>query len=211
MTSPLTARQAGIACIMAAILMLISQLSQVVLPLAFPESFWIATQSLRMGLALAAMFALTVALTGLHARQAHATGRLGLVGYLTASLGTLLVAGDWWYEAFIGPVLRAEAPELLATAPGASILIAAALTTFSFAAGWVLFGLASVRAGVLPRSASLLMTIGGVAGILTLIAPFQVPLAVAVGWLGLWLVGATGQQDQMPDVAGPAASYPASL
>ena len=117
MTSPFTAHQAGIASIIAAILMLASQITQLVLPLTLPESFWITTQSLRMGLAFAAMFALLVALTGLYARQAHATGRLGLIGYLTASLGTLLVAGDWWYEAFVGPALRAQAPELLATAP----------------------------------------------------------------------------------------------
>ena len=193
MTSPLTARQAGIASIIAATLMLISQISQLVFPLALPESFWIATQSLRMGLALGAMFALLVALTGLYARQAHATGRLGLIGYLTASLGTLLIAGDWWYEAFIGPVLRAEAPEVLATAPGGSIILAAALTTAAFASGWLLFGLASVRAGVLPRAGAVLMTVGGVAAILALIAPFQVPLAVAIGWLGLWLISPAGQ------------------
>ena len=210
MTSPLTARQAGIASIIAATLILVSQLSQLALPFAFPESFWIATQSLRMGLALAAMFALQVALTGLYARQAHATGRLALIGYLTASLGTLLVAGDWWYEAFIGPALRAEAPEILATAPGGSILIGAALTTVAFAAGWLLFGLASVRANVLPRPAAVLMTLGGVVGILALIAPFQVTLAIAVGWLGLWLIGGTGDEDQTLGVSSPAPSRPAS-
>ena len=154
MTSPFTAHQAGIASIIAAILMLASQITQLVLPLTLPESFWITTQSLRMGLAFAAMFALLVALTGLYARQAHSTGRLGLIAYLTASLGTLLVAGDWWYEAFVGPALRAQAPELLATAPAGSILIGAILTTVSFAAGWLLFGLVSFRAAVLPRSAS---------------------------------------------------------
>ena len=55
------------------------------------------------------------------------------------------------------------------------------------------------------------MIIGGVAAILALIAPFQVPLALAVGWLGLWLVSAAGQQDQKPDVVRPAASRPAAL
>jgi hypothetical protein len=211
MSSPLTARQAGIAAIVAATLILVSQVSQLVLPLLITESFWIATQSLRMGVALAAMFALLVALTGLYGRQADATGRFGLIGYLTASLGTLLVAGDWWYEAFIGPVLRAQAPDLLATAPSGSILIGAALTSGIFGAGWVLFGLASIRAGVLPRAATVLMTVGGVTGIIALIAPFQVPLAVAVGWLGLWLLGAARQQDQLPAVGRPAPSRPASL
>jgi hypothetical protein len=188
MTSPFTARQAGLASIAATGLILISQVSQLLLPLTMPESFWIATQSLRMGLALLAMFALLLALTGLHARQVPESGKLGLVGYLVAFLGTMLVAGDWWYEAFIGPALRERAPEILTTAPGGSILIGAALTGLTFAAGWVTFGLASFRAGVFPRRAAVLMAVAGVAGVLTLISPFQIPLALAVGWMGLWLV-----------------------
>jgi hypothetical protein len=188
MTSPFTARQAGLASIVASGLILISQVSQLLLPLIVPESFWIATQSLRMGLALLAMFALLLALTGLYARQVPESGKLGLVGYLVAFLGTMLVAGNWWYEAFIGPALREQAPEILTTAPAGSILIGAALTGLTFAAGWVTFGLASFRAGVFPRLAAVLMTVAGVAGILTLISPFQIPLALAVGWMGLWLV-----------------------
>ena len=188
MTSPFTARQAGLASIVAAALILVSQISQLVLPLTMPESFWIATQSLRMGLAFLAMFALLLALTGLYATQVPEAARLGLVGYLAAFFGTLLVAGNWWYEAFIGPVLRDQAPELLATAPSGSILIGAVLTGVTFAAGWVTFGIASLRAGVFPRRAAVLMAVAGVAGILTLISPFQIPLALAVGWMGLWLV-----------------------
>ena len=188
MTSPLTARQAGLASIAASGLILISQVSQLLLPLTMPESFWIATQSLRMGLALVAMFALLLALTGLYARQVPDSGKLGLVGYLVAFLGTTLVAGDWWYEAFIGPALREQAPEILTTAPGGSILIGAAITSVTFAAGWVTFGLATFRAGVFPRRNAILLTVAGVAGVLTLISPFQIPLALAVGWMGLWLV-----------------------
>jgi hypothetical protein len=187
MTSPFTARQAGLASTVAAGLILISQVVQLVLPLTMPESFWIATQSLRFGLALLAMFALLLALTGLYARQVPAAGMLGLVGYLVAFLGTMLVAGNWWYEAFIGPALREQAPEILTTAPGGSILLGAAVTSVTFAAGWVAFGLASLRAGVFPRRPAVLMTVAGVAGVLTLISPFQVPLAIAVGWMGVWL------------------------
>ena len=152
MTSPFTARQAGLASLVAAGLIVVSQVSQLVLPLTMPESFWIATQSLRMGLALLAMFALLLALTGLYSRQVPEAGRLGLVGYLVAFLGTMLVAGNWWYEAFIGPALREQAPELLTTAPSGSIIIGAAITSLTFAAGWVIFGLASVRAGVFPAA-----------------------------------------------------------
>jgi hypothetical protein len=196
MSSPFTARQAGIASLVAAGLIIVSQVSQLLLPLMISESFWNATQSLRLGLALVAMFALLVALTGLYARQAPAAGKLGLVGYLTASLGTVLVAGDWWYEAFIGPMLRQQAPELLSTAVSGSILIGAGLTFGIFAAGWTIFGIASFRARVAPRGASVLMIFAGIAGILALISPFQIPLALAVGWMGLWLVRSTGLENQ---------------
>ena len=195
MTSPFTARQAGLASIAAAGLILISQVSQLLLPLTMPESFWIATQSLRMGLALLAMFALLLALTGLYARQVPESGKLGLVGYLVAFLGTMLVAGNWWYEAFIGPALREQAPEILTTAPGGSILIGAAITSVTFAAGWVTFGLASLRASVFPRRTAILLTVAGVAGVLALISPFQIPLALAVGWMGMWLVRTGSRQE----------------
>jgi hypothetical protein len=188
MSTPFTARQAGLASLAAAGLILANQISQVVIPLILTESFWIATQSLRMGLALVAMFALLVALTGLYSRQAPAMGGLGLVGYLTASLGTVLVAGNWWYEAFIGPMLRQQAPELLRTAPSGSILIGAALTGVIFATGWVIFAVATLRAHVGSRGAAVLMLVGGFVGVLAQIAPFQIPLALAVGWMGFWLV-----------------------
>ena len=183
MTSPFTARQAGIASLVAAGLIIVSQVSQLVLPLMMPESFWIATQSLRMGLALVAMFALLVALTGLYARQASATGKLGLIGYLTASLGTLLIAGNWWYEAFVGPMLRQQAPELLRTAPSDSILLGAVLTAVIFAAGWVMFGVATFRAGIAPRGAAILMILAGFVGILAQVSPFQIPVpSRSDGW-----------------------------
>lgn len=209
MSSPFTARFAGLASIAAAGLILISQVSQLVIPLVLTESFWIATQSLRMGLAIAAMFALLIALTSLYTRQARMAGRLGLIGYLTAFLGTLLFAGNWWYEAFIGPVLREQAPALLATAPSGTILVGAAITAVTFAAGWVMFGLASVRAGAFPRGAAVFMTIGGIAGVVALISPFQVPLALSVGWIGLSLIRSTGGVDRpvtssVAPIAGPA-------
>ncbi len=189
-------RLAGIASVTAAVLMLTNQLSQLAFALTMSESMAIATHSLRWGLALVATFALLIALTGLYARQATAAGRLGLVGFLVAALGTVLLAGDWWYETFVAPAIRAQAPEILNTAPSGVILIGAALTFVSFALGWVLFGIASYRADVFPRGASILMMIGGITGILALAAPFQVPLALAIGWMG-WSLLRRG----VPDIA----------
>ncbi|HET9755181.1 MAG TPA: hypothetical protein VFP66_01660 [Candidatus Limnocylindrales bacterium] len=196
-------RWAGIASLAAAGLMLVQQISQLVFVLTMSQSTAIATHSLRYGLALVAMYALLIALTGLYAMQATAAGRLGLVGYLVATLGTLLFAGDWWYETFVAPLIAAQAPELLRTAPSGSILIGAAITFGSFALGWVLFGIATYRARVFPRGAAILMVIGGIVGILALSAPFQIPLALAVGWMGSWLL-----RSAVPDSTSPITGRP---
>ena len=143
-------RLAGIASLTAAGLMLVHQISQLVFALTMSQSMAIATHSLRNGLALLAMFSLLMALTGLYAVQATSAGRLGLIGYLVAALGTLLLAGDWWYEAFVAPLIAASAPELLRTAPSGSILIGAAATFGSFALGWLLFGIAELPRRRLP-------------------------------------------------------------
>jgi uncharacterized membrane protein (DUF485 family) len=194
-------RLAAIASLVAAGLMLVQQISQLIFALTMSETMAVATHSVRNGLALIAMYALLIALTGLYAQQATAAGRLGLIGYLVAALGTLLIAGDWWYEAFVVPLIASEAPELLRTAVSGSILIGAALTFGSFALGWVLFGIASYRARVFPRGAAGLMVVGGIVGILALSPPFQIPLALAVGWMGWSLLNPV-----MRDVAPPIDS-----
>ena len=103
-------RLAGLAAIAAATLMLVHQISQLVFAFTMTREMAVATHSVRKGLALIAMYVLLIALTGLYARQATAAGRLGLVGYLLAALGTMLFAGDWWYEAFVGPQIAVQAP-----------------------------------------------------------------------------------------------------
>jgi hypothetical protein len=199
------ARWTGLASIAAAGLILINQISQLVFGFTMSESMAIATHSLRNGLALAAMYALLVALAALYARQATPAGRLGLIGYLVATLGTLLVAGDWWYESFVTPVIATQAPELLTIAPSGSILIGAAATFGSFALGWSIFGIASFRARVLPRGAAALMVAGGVAGVLALSAPFQIPLALAVAWMGASLLRSETPEGRL---AGSRAAAP---
>ncbi len=191
-------RLTGVASVIAAALMLTQQVSQLIFAFTMSQPIATATHSLRYGLALLAMFALLMALTGLYARQALAAGRIGLIGYLLAAFGTMLFAGDWWYEAFVAPGIAAQAPEILTTAPSGSILIGAAITFGSFAIGWVIFGVSTYRAGVFPRGAAILTVIGGVVGILALSAPFQMPLALAVGWMGISLLRADAGEIVLP-------------
>ena len=69
--------------------------------------------SVKYAFALIATIALVFALTGLYLRQADAAGRLGLVGYVVAFIGTVLMAGDWWFESFIAPQIAAVAPQVM--------------------------------------------------------------------------------------------------
>jgi hypothetical protein len=113
---------------------------------------------------------LLLGLVGLYAQQQAASGTLGLVGFLVAVLGTMLLAGG----------------------------------TVSFgvlAVGWVLFGLASVRARGFPRDAALLLVIGGGIGVLIAVVPGAgAPLALAVAWRGTWLLRSDrgGQVELVP-------------
>ncbi len=56
-------------------------------------------------------------LFGLYTSQSEAAGALGAVGFLLASLGTALLAGLSWAQAFVVPLVAAESPALLETEP----------------------------------------------------------------------------------------------
>ena len=97
---------------------------------------------------------------------------------------TLLVAGDWWFEAVIVPRIAAVAPEVMTGTITGSMAVGAVLTFGLFAVGWVIFAIATFRAHVFPRPAAALLIVGGIVGLLAGSAPYQVPLAIAVGWMG---------------------------
>ena len=130
---------------------------------------------------------LPLGLVGLYARQSEASGPLGLVGFVVAFAGTVLVAGFFWTSAFIAPVLAVEAPELLAvrSLPGffRSFIV--------FGLGWVLFGVATLRAGVYPRSAAVLLIVDALLTVIRLPLT-SVVLGAAVAWMG-WYVLVTGR------------------
>jgi hypothetical protein len=183
-----TTKQASAACVTAAVLIVSSELLRLAVGLlSGSNSAATLVHTLTYGLALAGMYALLLALTGLFVRNRDALGGLGLVGYLTASAGTVLVAGDWWFEAFAVPMIDAAAPEVLDLPPGGSLVAGAVITAALFAAGWIMFGVAAFRSGAFSRPAAALLVFGGACGVLTLSTPYQIPLALAVGWIGTGL------------------------
>jgi hypothetical protein len=114
--------------------------------------------------ALVMALLLPLVLVALYAVQAEAVGKVGLTGFLSAFFGSLLYSGLQFDESFVWPVLAEEAPSLLALqGPMFSNLnFASAYLAMGvmFILGWIVFGVATYRAGVLSRSGGALLAIG---------------------------------------------------
>lgn len=145
--------------------------------------------------------------TGIYARQMEKAGWLGLAGYLLLSIFYALTTAFQFIEAFITPLLVTAAPQFvegfLGIASGqatefnmGALPTVYALTGFAgYMLGGLLLGIATFRAGVLPRWAGGLLAVGVM---LPLVATglfphpldriFAVPVGLAVAWLGyaLW-------------------------
>ncbi len=189
MTAHSIGRWVGPVSLLAASMIIVSQGLHLALGLAMgAQPADNVLHSVKYAFALVATIALLFALTGLYLRQADAAGKLGLVGFVLAFIGTVLVAGDWWFESFIAPQIAAVAPQVMTGAITGSMAVGAVATFVLFALGWTIFGIATFRANVYPRPAAVLLIIGGVVGVLALSTPYQVPLAIAIGWIGYSLM-----------------------
>lgn len=146
-----------------------------------------------------------VGITGLYARQAEASGWLGLAGYLMFSLSWALQTAFIFIETFILPPLATAAPEFVESflgivngSPGQMNL--GALTAVYnvvgvlYILGGLLLGIATLRARILPRWPAALLTIAAAltpaAALLShpLNRSLAVPMGLAMVWLGysLW-------------------------
>jgi hypothetical protein len=137
----------------------------------------------------AALSLLLLALVATYEAQAHRAGRFGLVAFGAAFAGTIFLAGNHWFDTFAGPWIADTAPELLSTPVDHPLLTTAAVLSYAlFAAGWVFYGVASMRAHVYPMAISVAVVVGGAIGFLALSAPFGIPIGLAVGTLGFWVM-----------------------
>ena len=132
---------------------------------------------------------LMLALIGAYGWGLHkAPGKLGLIAFITAIVGTMMLGGDLWFETFAVPWLADEAPAVLDTDPTTMIAIGAVSSYLLFAVGWALFGIASYRARIFPTAICIAIVIGGLIGFRALLSPTGIPLGLAVAWLGVWMI-----------------------
>jgi hypothetical protein len=152
-----------------------------------------------------------IGITGIYARQVNQAGWLGLAGFL------LLIA-CWWLqtafvfaEAFIAPPLAATAPEFVDGILGISfghtggIDLGAlpaiyGLVSILYLLGGLVFGIATLRAGVLPRWPAGLLAVAALLTPAAALLPHAIqrlaaiPVALAIAWLGYALFSERPQQ-----------------
>ena len=178
-------RWSGIACIVAGMLMVVATLvhpsretPEVILEqeLRLVAAHWLSTFSYGF---------LLLGLPGLYVAQAERAGRLGLVSFLMVFFGTLFFAVSNNYG-FIAPVLAAGAPAMLdAINAYPPIVTLNGLLIVGFFLGFILFGLATLRAGVLPSKTGILMAIGSP----LIMVGFSLGLLV---FEAFWIIGILG-------------------
>jgi hypothetical protein len=188
LSSPLT-RLAGPMSLTAGILIVVAQ----VLMLPFDPKDHVATSTdpvfqIAGGIYMVGFLALMVALVGAYGWGVHKAGRLGVIAFVTALVGTMMLGGDLWFETFAIPWIADEAPAALDTDPTMVLAIGAIASYLSFAIGWALFGIASLRARAFPRAIGAAIVVGGLLGFQALLAPFAIPIALAIASLGVWMI-----------------------
>jgi len=174
-------------------------------------SAWAIIQSLK--LVMCVLF--VVGITGLYTRQVAAAGRLGLAGYLLFSLSWVILMPFVFTQALIIPVLATASPAFVESFLGIvnnhpgemNIGALPALYNVSgllYALGGLVFGIASLRARVLPRGAAALLAVGAVAPIVLSMLPhpldrtLAVPMGLAMAWLGWGLLAERRAQATEP-------------
>ena len=220
-TTPNLIRRAGFAAMGAGVLY---TAIQAIHPLDVISSVtttqWAVAHYLSIGMDLLAM----LGIAGLYARQAEKSGRLGLAGYLLFSLFWAFSFAFHFMEAFISPVVATVAPKfvegllgVIASTPseinlGAFPAVYMVAGLAGYMLGGLLFGIATFRAGVLPRWAGALLALGAILPLLLSSVVhhpydriFAVPVGLALAWLGyaLWSERREQVSEPLPGSARP--------
>jgi hypothetical protein len=140
-------------------------------------------------------------LPGLYARQAEKSGWLGLVGYILLSLWLVVIMGFSFVEAFILPHVATALPAFVQAwmgmfnGPAGKFDLGVLPTIWTltgpvYILGGLLFGIATFRAGILPRWAGALLALSTVLAPIAGLLPnasqpkIAIPMGLALAWLG---------------------------
>ena len=130
-------------------------------------------------------------LVGLYVHQSEEAGILGLIGFAVAFLGTAMLVGATWNQAFITPALAQAIPALFDEGVLGWMSLGFVLTYLLVSLGWLLFGVAALWAGVYPRVAAIVFIVGALIELASVFVQFplnNVVSGVGVAWLGFALL-----------------------
>ncbi|RYE87028.1 MAG: hypothetical protein EOP19_05340 [Hyphomicrobiales bacterium] len=164
-------------------------------------SMWTIIISLKLAMCLFFL----VGLTGIYARQAEKAGWLGLAGFALLIVSWFLQTGFVFVELFVLPVVAVPLPGFVDSALGiangqpgpmdiGAFVPAYGVVGACYLLGGLLFGIATVRAAVLPRWPALLLAFAALITPAAALLPHAlqryaaVPMGIALIWLGysLW-------------------------
>ena len=164
-------------------------------------------------------------ITGIYARQVNKAGWLGLAGFLLLFLSWALQMAFVFVEAFILPLLATAAPQFVngvlgniargeasAVDLGALPLIYSLGVAVPYMLGGLVFGIATLRAGILPRWAGWLLAVTATLTPLAALLPHNIqrlaaiPMGLALATLGyaLWSERRAQAADPAPAKASAA-------
>lgn len=191
-------------------------------PPDFRPSVTTAAWAILMPFKLAMSLFFLAGFAGLYARQVKASGWLGLAGFLALSVSWALQTAFIFAETFILPVLATTAPQFVDSflgivngVPG-TLTIGALPTVYGvvgllYMLGGVLFGIATLRARVLPRWAGGLLAVAAAVTPAAALLPHAiqryaaVPVGLALAWMGyaLWSERREPAAQPAPSAANP--------
>ncbi len=199
MTASALMRWAGVSAMLAGLcFIIIGMFHQENVPASVTTATWVNVHIAATALGFFGMFGIA----GLYARQVEKSGWLGLIGFLLFSIWFFLVAGFSFVEAFILPHLAIESPAFVESLLGmltgipATVDLGVLPTLWNLSGpmyilGPMLFGIATFRAGVLPRWAGGLLTLAAVLIPIGGMFPHEyqakiamIPVGLAMVWLG---------------------------
>ena len=197
---------AGLSAIVAGIMYVIVGLSHTFVShygglASVTNPLWVLTHSLTLGVSFFGL----LGIAGIYARQVEKAGWFGLAGFLLLSLWLVLLPGFTFFETLILPLLAVDAPKFaegflgIFTGSAGATSFGTLTTVWTlmgaiYILGALLFGIATVRAGILSRWAAGLFGVGALfSPAFALIPPAlgslaAVPVGLGLAWLGysLW-------------------------
>lgn len=202
-TAPGLIRRTGLTAMLAGILFIVIQMihpPETLASVTTPK--WAIVHYFTLVMALCGL----IGLTGIYSRQVKESGWLGLAGYFLFSFFWIATAAFTFVEAFILPVVADDAPEFVegflgifsgGAIDGVDLGVLPAVAPVAgvmYILSGLFLGIATLRAGILPRWAAALLAFGSVATLASAVIPhpfdriLAVPMGIALIGLGyaLW-------------------------